>query len=472
MRSLRSRLFLLLTLSLAASGAVGVLLVGLYQQSSTALTGRAEAAAAQGCDMIAERYRFYAAGWAGPDKGGEAAFQKDLATVVGVALAPFGILAGGVWSQDGKALVATTTVTPAIATAIGTLAAEVATDGAPAGTQLDTAGGTALLEACALRGPVPGLTGWTMARIADPPGLGKLRLGLGVLLGLALGMTGLVTWLVMGWRQRIGAIETALAAHEAGTLRLAPTGERELDRIVAALNRAGARLGQAQARTEALAAQMALSERLAALGRVAAGMAHEIRNPIAAMRLRAENGLAGDDARRRTALATILAQIDRLDHLIGELLAMTQRREPAPAWLDVAALLEASAAEHRTGSVAIVVASGPVEAKLDAALMRRVLDNLLQNAVRHSPDGGTVTLGAARTGASLRIEVADEGAGVPEALRTSLFEPFVTGRPDGTGLGLAIARELVQSHGGRLELSHPGPGAVFTIDMPATWPTS
>ncbi len=472
MRSLRSRLFLLLALSLAASAAVGVLLVGLYRQSNSALIGRAEAAAAQGCDAIVERYRFYSAGWAGPDANSEAAFHSDLATVVGVALAPFRNLAGGVWDRNGTSLTATAKLTPDISAAIATLATEVATDGAPAGSQLDTTNGTALLEACALRGPVPGLVGWTLARIVDPPGLDQLRLGLGVLFGLALGMTGLVTWLVMGWRQRIGAIETALVAHEAGTLRLAPTGERELDRIVAALNRTGARLAQAQARTEALAAKMALSERLAALGRVAAGMAHEIRNPIAAMRLRAENGLAGDDARRRSALAAILAQIDRLDHLIGELLAMTQRREPAPAWIDVGTLLEACAVEHRNERVAIAVAAERVEAKLDSALMRRVIDNLVQNAIRHSPEGGTVTLRAAREGATLRIEVADEGEGVPEALRASLFEPFVTGRPDGTGLGLAIARELVQSHGGRLELRDPGPGAVFTIEMPAAWQAS
>ena len=120
--------------------------------------------------------------------------------------------------------------------------------------------------------------------------------------------------------------------------RLAPTGERELDRIVAALNTAGARLAEARQRSEALAARVALSERLAALGRVAAGVAHEIRNPIAAMRLRAENALAGDDARRRAALEAILAQIARLDRLIGELLAMTQRRAPAPETVDLAGL--------------------------------------------------------------------------------------------------------------------------------------
>jgi hypothetical protein len=329
-------------------------------------------------------------------------------------------------------------------------------------------GTTLVMQACALRGPVRGLSAWAMARLPATPGADKARLGLGVLLALALGMTGLLTWTVLAWRHRIAAIEAALSAHAAGTLRLAATGEHELDRIVAALNLAGERLAQAQARSDALAARVAVSERLAALGRVAAGMAHEIRNPIAAMRLRAENALAGDDARRRTALAAILAQIARLDHLIAELLAMTQRSEPKTAPVDVRALLEACAAEHRDGRVAVVVVveAAAMVAELDAAVMRRVLDNLVQNAMRHSPDGGVVTLRAEHDGAVLRIRVTDTGDGVPAELRSSLFEPFVTGRPDGTGLGLAIARELVQSHCGQLELTDPGPGAVFTIAIP------
>jgi signal transduction histidine kinase len=466
MRSLRSRLFVLWTLSLAASLAVGVLLVGLYRQSSSAQFGRAEAAVSQACDSITERYGFYAAGWAGPVQADDAAFRSDLGAVVSVALAPFPGLAGGIWEQDTGSLAATIPLTDSLRASIGSLAAEVGTDAAAAGTRVESGSETLLVQSCALRGPVPGLSAWAMARTSTAPGQDQLRLGLGVLLALALGMSGLLTWLVLTWRHRIGAIETALAAHEAGTLRLAPTGEHELDRIVAALNLAGERLAQAQAQSDALAARVAVSERLAALGRVAAGLAHEVRNPIAAMRLRAENALAGDDARRRTALAAILAQIARLDHLIAELLAMTQRREPTPALVDVGVLLEACAAEHRDGPVRVVVEAPAMQVNLDAALMRRVLDNLVQNAMRHSPEGGVVTLRAERLGKVLSITVADSGAGVPEELRASLFEPFVTGRPDGTGLGLAIARELVQSHGGSLSLSDPGPGAVFAIEIP------
>jgi signal transduction histidine kinase len=285
-------------------------------------------------------------------------------------------------------------------------------------------------------------------------------------------MTGLLTWLFAAWSRRIGGIETALAQHEAGTLpRLPPTGERELDRIVSALNLAGERLGAARRRSEELAGRVAVAERLAALGRVAAGVAHEIRNPIAAMRLKAENALAGDDARRRTALDAILAQIARLDRLLTELLAMTQRHEPQPARTDIAALLESCAADHAGRGPVIRVETNVGTACIDAGLVRRALDNLIDNAVRHTPASGTITLVARRTNLALRITVADTGAGVPANLRASLFEPFVSGRPDGTGLGLAIARELAEAQGGSLTLTDPGGdtpgrGATFTLEAP------
>jgi signal transduction histidine kinase len=109
-------------------------------------------------------------------------------------------------------------------------------------------------------------------------------------------------------------------------------------------------------------------------------------------------------------------------------------------------------------------------ATLDPALLRRTLDALLDNALRHTPDGGTVTLRAARVGDTLRIDVADTGPGIVPDLQKNLFEPFVTGRADGTGLGLAIARELAQAQGARLTLARaggerPGDGAVFRLEF-------
>ncbi|WP_245443005.1 sensor histidine kinase [Methylobacterium terrae] len=107
--------------------------------------------------------------------------------------------------------------------------------------------------------------------------------------------------------------------------------------------------------------------------------------------------------------------------------------------------------------------------------MRRALDNLLLNAIQHSPAGGTVRLSGAREDERMRVRVTDQGPGVPEALRGRLFEPFVTGRPDGTGLGLALVREIARAHGGQVRFTAPppgatGPGATFELDLP--WPPS
>ncbi len=472
-RSLRSRLFVLWFLSLAASVAVGVLLVGLYRQSSSAQLATSETAVAEACDAIADRFSYYAAGWAGPVPGeNDAGFRSDLAAVVNFALTDYPGLGGGIWRQDDGPLAASVPVSSELRDAVAALATEAVETDRDAAQRIDADAATLLLQACPLRGPVPGLVAFAFARIEAAPGQSQLQLGLGVLFCLVLGMTALLTWLVAAWTRRIAAIEAALAQHEAGALpRLAATGERELDRIVTALNVAGERLEAAHRRSDELAARVALAERLAALGRVAAGVAHEIRNPIAAMRLKAENALAGDDARRRIALDAILEQIGRLERLLSELLAMTQRREPVPAPTDIAALLNACAADHQRPDITLRVECEVGSARVDAELLRRALDNLVTNAVGHTPRGGTVALHAECRDATLCISVSDTGAGIAPELRQNLFEPFVSGRAGGTGLGLAIARELAEAHGGRLSLTDPGGetpghGAVFTLEVP------
>jgi signal transduction histidine kinase len=143
---------------------------------------------------------------------------------------------------------------------------------------------------------------------------------------------------------------------------------------------------------------------MAAIGRVASGLAHEIRNPIAAMRLKAENALAaGGDERPIAALKSILQQVGRLDSLLNDLLAMTQRRTPKSAEVDLAAFLERTAEPHRklagAKGVRLDVVSDKSSAsspQFDADQMRRAVDNLILNAIQNAPSGGKVTIEAGR----------------------------------------------------------------------------
>ncbi len=454
-------------LSLLASLAVGVLLVRLEGASTTAQADREADLLGNACEMISESYSYYTSGSDGsaPPEG-DAAYRQELATVVSVALAGAPGVSGGIWHVGEGALVGD----PPDAAGFAALAASASSEERSELRETELGGGgaaeTQLIAACPLRGPPSGMVAWAAGRAASAAGGRELWLGLGVLMALMLAISGWLTWLVSSWSRHVRGIEAALASHEAGGLPHLPvTGERELDRIIAALNTASGRLGVAQAHAFALSARVAAAERMAALGRVAAGVAHEIRNPIAAMRLKAENALAGDDSRRSAALTAILAQVARLDRLLGELLAMTQRRDFAPVILPLDDFLRAVAAEQSEPD-RIVVDAPATSVRIDPALVRRVLDNLLRNALQHSPAGGVVRLTAEVSADALRIEVRDEGPGVPEALRTSLFEPFVTGRADGTGLGLAIAREFAEAHGGVLTLLPDGPGAAFRLDLP------
>jgi signal transduction histidine kinase len=325
-----------------------------------------------------------------------------------------------------------------------------------------------VIHACPLPGPLPEVTGWTMTRAftATSRAYNQLLIGLAV---LALTVVGSAIWLariLYSWSRKIRQLEASLAAHEAGALpTLAPTGERELDRLVGALNAAGARLAKERQRASA-------AERLAAIGHLAAGLAHEIRNPIAAMRLKAENALAGDDeARRVAALRSILEQIGRLDALLRDLLAMTQRREPRIADVELAAFIDRTMKPLRELAAAknVKLDVGDVEEtgsrpQFDAEQMQRALDNLVLNALQST--SSTVTVEAERRGDHLCLRVRDTGHGIPATIRERLFEPFVTARPDGTGLGLAIVREIARSHGGDARYVPTARGAIFEIEVP------
>lgn len=232
--------------------------------------------------------------------------------------------------------------------------------------------------------------------------------------------------------------------------------------------------------------QLAQSERLATLGRVSAGLAHEIRNPLGTMRMKAENALAAPtelrSMRAESALQVVLSQTERLEALVSSLLALTQplrveRQEVGlRQWLQERCNAHAEAALQQGKQLVVelspqLLASTQGLAFFDPAQMAQVYDNLLLNALAHTGPHSSIELGASRTReGALLLWVADDGSGIPPSLRETLFEPFATTRAGGTGLGLALVREIVQGHGGQVVLAPSVNGTRIEMELP--WPTS
>jgi signal transduction histidine kinase len=483
LRSLRGRLIVLLLLLSAAALAAGTLMVGLFRQSASARAGQAEAEVGRACDAIAAAYRTIGPGREGATGSGEEVVPGDLSAVVESALRNRPGIEGGIWRGDAGSVAYAfptyqgagpkTDVPQAELARIQAVNQAALAGDRQATRRYDASSQILFLTACPLRGPVAGLTAWAMTRVFTFAGSGyrQLMAGLGILLAAVVAATMLLMRLTVTWSRHIGRIETALQSYDVAELPMLPvTGERELDRIVRALNEAGRRLADARRRADQLTRQVTTAERLAAIGRIAAGVAHEIRNPIAAMRLKAENAVVGDAKRKDQALATILGQIERLDALLRRLLSVTEPEKPRPAGVPLKPFLMSCVAAHselaRARGVTLLCQTDAEEARFDPEQMRRALDNLILNAVQAAPAGTDILIAARRDADRLVLSVHDEGCGPPAPIREHLFEPFVTGRADGTGLGLSIVREIAAAHGGTARLGDSQEGTLFEILVP------
>src|SRR5689334_2282399 len=218
--------------------------------------------------------------------------------------------------------------------------------------------------------------------------------------------------------------------------------------------------------------ELAERERLAALGRMAATVAHEIKNPLSAIKsiaqvMREDEGLRNEYERD---LGLIVGETDRLSQSVTQLLSFARRESPAgqPLSVDelvrsVVDLFRASAKEQGIVLDAQVKVDAELAGKSVSAL-RDALSNLLLNALQATPHGGRVEMTAAASDGELVISVQDSGSGVPVDLRERIWEPFFTTRQRGTGLGLAIVRKRVQEVGGTAVLvSGNGAGALFQL---------
>jgi signal transduction histidine kinase len=234
-------------------------------------------------------------------------------------------------------------------------------------------------------------------------------------------------------------------------------------------------------------------EKLAVTGRIAAGIAHEIRNPLTAMRMTVQMlGREERDAGRRASLDLVLREIGRLEAAVTELMELANpappRREPVDLNAVVGEVLSFVGPQIEHHGVRVEKDLRPLPPiSGDAARLRRVVMNLVLNALQSMPDRGVLTIrtreGFMVSGSGLsanpkpqtpnpepprvvRLDVQDTGRGIPAEVRERIFEPFVTTKEAGSGLGLATAKRIVEEHGGRIGFETGETGTVFWVEMP------
>ena len=317
-----------------------------------------------------------------------------------------------------------------------------------------------------------GSVAWAASAVRSPPYLDHWRwvvlaLSLVTLVLVAAAVHAVVT--VKRSATALNAAMVALARDLSTPVPRPPV--RELHDVAEGIAALARNLAHSREERERLGRELARQERLAALGRVVAGVAHEVRNPLASIKLRLDlaAGASAVPPPVEQAVAHASAEITRLDRLVADLLVVAGRtlgpKRPVALGALVRERAEALGPWAQLRRVGVTV-EGDATVELDPDSIARAVDNLVRNAIEASPAGGSVTVRVAGDGPTVRVQIDDRGPGVAGGRTAELFEPFFTTKADGTGLGLAIVHRVIDDHGGQVSFrSQPGQ-TVFTVQLP------
>ena len=310
---------------------------------------------------------------------------------------------------------------------------------------------------------------WAMKRLAGrgAPGTGRRELLVAILVLAAL--VSIVGILATGLSlaRGVAQIQGGLSRLEEDFEFRLPEGSDELGGICRSINRMASVRGN-------LEGELRREDRLRAAGRLAAGLAHEIRNPLNSIRLTVQllerrletNSIRADDLR------TVRTEVDRLSVLLNDLLDLQRSRQPNPEVQPILPVVKHCIGlverQAEMQSVRISLEGGEEEplAFFDSQQLTQTVVNLLLNGLEASPEGAAVRVCTSQANGVARVEVQDEGPGLNRDQQEHLFEPFYTTKPAGTGLGLAVSRELMRSQGGDLIYAAGQTGARFIVQLP------
>lgn len=278
---------------------------------------------------------------------------------------------------------------------------------------------------------------------------------------------------LLGPLERVTSRAKAVARGDLTPEPVTPSDD-EIGELATAFERMVASVGKAQARALG-------SERLAAIGKMAAHVTHEIRNPLSSIGLNIElleEELAGAEgggvsSEARSLLSAITREVQRLEHLSEEYLRVARLPEPRMEAEDLGGKIReivsfARPEIERAGlGVHIDVEEHLPPALFDEGQIRQAVLNVLRNAREAMSDGGVIDVSVHAEGMSVVVAVEDRGAGIPDEVRARIFDPFFSTKGEGTGLGLAITRQIVEAHGGSIACDpRDGGGTSFRLHLP------
>jgi signal transduction histidine kinase len=311
---------------------------------------------------------------------------------------------------------------------------------------------------------------WSLKRLGETrdPAAEARRWWLAALVLSALtGLGGMIS-ITVHLRRGVDTVNQGLARLESDFAHRLPEIQGDFGRISSAIN-------QMADRRRELESTVRQQDRLAALGKVVSGVAHEIRNPLNSIRLSLEllHRRLQRGAARGEEVRGAMEEVDRLDRILARLLAFgrpsldDRKMQPLLPLVERAAGMVRELSERKGVEVRVQWnGDEPVEADVDALQVEQVLINLLLNAIEASPAGGAVEVVIGARNGSVELRVKDQGCGIPAAIRDHVFDPYFTTKDSGNGLGLAVSREVVANHGGELGFETGERGATFLLRLP------